>query len=133
MIPVAELKNENTEIENILKVLAALVGDAEMHSNSIFCELLERFHAKLNHHLKHEARSMYPELLANKDKEINKVAKHFLDNTHELERLLDKYVKHWCHKLGDKELDEFIRETTEVFTLVEKRIELEEKYLFPIM
>ena len=70
MIPIAELRNENIEIENLRKILAVLVGNAEMHTNSIFCELLERFQAKLNNHLKHEARSLYPDLLTNDDKEL---------------------------------------------------------------
>jgi len=133
MMPVAELKQENKEINDLRKVLAAVVKDSEMHTNSIFCELLERFQAKLNNHLKHEARSLYPELLSKKDRQVNQVAQHFLDNTHELERLMKQYVKHWCHKLEEKELQQFIRETEEVFHLVEERIKLEEKHLFPVL
>ena len=133
MIPVDELKKENKEIDDLRKVLIELVEIPDMHGNSIFCELLERFQAKLNNHLKHEARSLYPELLKSKDNDINNLAKRFLDNTHELERLLGKYVKHWCHKLHDAELEKFIKETEEVFHLVEVRIKLEEKHLFPAM
>ena len=133
MIPVNELKNENKEIDDLRKVLSELVEIPEMHGNSVFCELLERFQAKLNNHLKHEARSLYPELLSSKDNDVNNLAKRFLDNTHELERLLGKYVKHWCHKLQDAELEKFIKETEEVFHLVEERIKLEEKHLFPAM
>jgi predicted GIY-YIG superfamily endonuclease len=54
MIAVAELKQENRGINDLRNVLAVLVKDTAMHSNSIFCELLERFQARLNHHLKHE-------------------------------------------------------------------------------
>ena len=133
MIPVSELRDENRQINDLRQVLAALVEDKTMHENGIFCELLERFQAKLNLHLKHEARSLYPELLANKDNQVNQVARHFLDNTHELERLMNKYVKHWCHKLQDKELQQFINETEEVFHLVEERIKLEERHLFPVL
>ena len=133
MIPVAELKQENREINDLRKVLAAVVGDGEMHTNSIFCELLERFQAKLNLHLKHEARALYPDLLIRKDKSANQVASQFLSNTHELERLMNQYVRHWCHKLEEKELQQFIRETEEVFHLVEVRIKLEEEHLFPVI
>ena len=133
MIPIAELKQENREINDLRKVLSAVVGDGEMHTNSIFCELLERFQAKLNLHIKHEARSLYPELLCHKDKQINQVAGRFLSNTHELERLMNTYVKNWCHKLEERELQQFIHETEEVFHLVEERIKLEEKHLFPMI
>ena len=133
MIPVEELKNENKEIDDLRTVLQQLVEIPEMHGNAVFCELLERFQSRLDNHLKHEARSLYPELLRSKDNEVNKLAKRFLDNTHELERLLGKYVKHWCHQLQDRELEKFIKETEEVFHLVEERIKLEEKHLFPAM
>ena len=43
MIPVAELKQENKEINDLRNVLAVLVKDTAMHSNSIFCELLGVF------------------------------------------------------------------------------------------
>lgn len=104
-----------------------------MHSNSIFCELLERFQARLNHYLKHEARSLYPEPLSSEDKHVNQVARHFLDNTHELERLMNQYVKHWYHKLNASELSQFSRETEVVFHLVKVCIKLEEKHLFPVL
>lgn len=133
MIPVDELKNENKEINDLRKVLNELVEIPEMHANIVFCELLERFHQKLNNHLQHEAKSLYPELLGSHDNESYRLAVRFLDNTHELERLLGQYVKSWCHKLHDAERDTFIRETEEVFHLVEERIRLEEKHLFPAM
>jgi hypothetical protein len=64
---------------------------------------------------------------------VNQVARHVLDNTHEPERLMNQYVKHWCHELNASELSQFSRETGEVFHLVEQRIKLEEKHLFPVI
>ena len=59
MIPVSELRDENRQINDLRQVLAALVEDEAMHKNGIFCELLERFQAKLNlqplSHLNQEA------------------------------------------------------------------------------
>jgi hemerythrin-like domain-containing protein len=133
MIPVDQLKDENREIDDLRRVLAALVRDEKMHTNRSFCELLERFQARLNHHLKHEARALYPDLLRSRDSGANNVAKDFLENTRELERLMNKYVRHWCHKLEANELAAFIQETEEVFDLVADRIKLEEVHLFPAL
>ena len=46
---------------------------------------------------------------------------------------MNKYVRHWCHKLAKNELAAFIEETEEVFDLVEERIKLEEAHLFPVL
>jgi len=114
-------------------VLHSLVSDASLVSNNVFCELLERFQGRLDDHLKHEARSIYPELLNHDDTNVKQIAKSFLGNTHELERILSKYSKRWCHHINTKNHEEFSNETKEVFRLVNERIQLEEDHLFPVL
>ncbi|MDH5613219.1 MAG: hemerythrin domain-containing protein [Gammaproteobacteria bacterium] len=133
MIPVEELRNENDEIKDLSNVLSNLVSDPSLRTNTVFCELLQRFRDKLDIHLKHEARSIYPELLNHDDKKIKKIAKDFLSNTHELERILSKYVKRWCHHITTENHEEFESETMQVFRLVNERIQMEETYLFSIV
>lgn len=133
MVPVEELRYENNEIKELSDVLYGLVSNSSLRSNAIFCELLERFQNKLNEHLKHEARSIYPELLNHDDSNIKQVARSFLGNTHELERILSKYTKRWCHHINTKNHEEFENETKEVFRLVNERIQMEENHLFPVL
>ncbi|MCK5002167.1 MAG: hemerythrin domain-containing protein [Gammaproteobacteria bacterium] len=133
MIPVEELRKENDEIKDLSSVLSNLVSDQSLRTNAVFCELLERFRNKLDDHLKHEARSIYPELLNHDDKNIKQIAKDFLSNTHELERILSKYVKRWCHCINTDNHKEFENETMGVFRLINERIQMEEDHLFPIL
>ena len=133
MIPVEDLRKENDEIKDLSDVLSGLVSNQSLRTNSVFCELLQRFHTKLENHLKHEARSIYPELLSHEDTKIKQVAKDFLSNTHELERILSKYVKRWCHHINTENHAEFEKETMDVFRLVNERIDLEESHLFSIL
>ena len=133
MIPVEELRKENDEIKDLSDVLSGLISNSSLRSNDIFCELLERFQNKLDEHLKHEARSIYPELLNHDDTSIKQIAKSFLGNTHELERILKKYTKRWCHHINTKNHAEFEEETKTVFRLVNERIQMEEKHLFPVL
>ena len=133
MIPVEELRKENDEIKDLSNVLSNLVSDQSLRTNAVFCELLNRFREKLDEHLKHEARSIYPELLNHDDKNIKMVAKDFVSNTHELERILTKYVKRWCHCINTDNHEEFESETIEIFRLINDRIQMEEKHLFPIL
>ena len=133
MIEIEELRNENDEIKDLSDVLSCLISKQSLRTNAVFCELLQRFQTKLDSHLKHEARSIYPELLSHDDKNIKQVAKDFLANTHELERILSKYVKRWCNHINTENHEEFENETMEVFRLVNERIEMEEAYLFSVL
>lgn len=133
MIPVEELRSENDAIKDLSNVLSNLVTNHSLRTNSIFCELLQRFQDKLDAHLKHEARSIYPTLLNHDDKHIKQIANAFLSNTHELERILSKYVKRWCHQITTENHEEFEKETLDMFRLVNERIQMEESHLFPVL
>ena len=133
MIPVEDLRAENDKIEALIDVLINLVPNQKLRTNEIFCDLLQRFHEMLESHIKHEARSIYPELLSHDDKKIKQIAKAFLSNTHELERIMSKYIKRWCHYITTENHDEFEQETLEVFRLVKERIQMEETHLFSIV
>ena len=127
---VEELRFENNEIKELADVLADLISNSSMRTNSIFCELLRRFQEKLDSHLKHEARSLYADLLNHSDKNKNNIASAFLSNTRELERIKSKYVKRWCHDSNKDNQEEFEKETKEMFKLVNERIQMEESHLF---
>ena len=133
MSQIEELRNENDGIKDLSDVLSKLITSQSLRTNAVFCELMHRFQDKRDRHLKHEARSVYPKLLNHDDKKVKQVATDFLSNTHELERLLSKYVKRWCHQINTKNHEEFEQETMEMFRLVDERIEMEENHLFPVI
>lgn len=130
---IEELRNENDEINELSDVLSILISNHTMRTNRIFCELLKRFQDKLDNHLKHEARSIYPELLNHSDNSIKKVAKDFMSNTHELERIRSKYVKRWCNHINTDNHEEFETETKTIFRLINDRFQMEEAHLFNIL
>ena len=133
MFLVDELINENNEIKDLTDVLSNLVSSPTLSTNSVFCELLQRFQDKLDAHLKHEARSIYPGLLGSDNKIIKTSVENFLSNTHELERIMKEYVKRWCNQINTKNHEEFKNETMTVFRLVNERIQMEETHLFPFI
>jgi len=133
MLPVTELQTENREIEDLRVVLSVLIANSDLRNNAVFCELLDRFRRKLEGHLTHEARALYPEMLTHKDQDLNKVASKFVDNTHELERILTGYTKRWCKNYHSGDRDLFINETEEIFRLVDERLQMETKRLFPAL
>ena len=137
MVNIAEFRHENQELVDLCAILNVLVVNADLRSNSVFCELLERFSNRIKAHLDHEDRSIYAELLNHDDKNINKVANQFMNNTHQLRQILSSYIKRWCHHPGagsDTTGHEvFLKETQAIFHLVDERIKLESNKLFPVL
>ncbi len=134
MVPVAELREENNKIQDCCDVLKELIGNITLRNNSIVCELIESFGDKVNRHLKHECRDVYSELLTHEDENLNEVAKRFINNTYVLNKLFNDYMKHWKRKHNHlEEYDNLIKETSEIFKLVEERIALENHELFPLL
>ena len=133
MLPVAELVAENKEINDLREILSVLIAHSDLRNNTVFCELLDRFRKRLESHLNHESRALYPEMLSNRDHDLNQVAEKFVDNTHELERILTGYTKRWCKHYHSGDRDHFIHETQEIFRLVDERLHLETNRLFPAL
>ncbi len=135
MVNVAEFSKENQVLSNLIEVLDVLVANSDMRGNPVFCELLSKFSENIRDHLDHEDRAMYAELLSHKEKSINEVAGKFIDNTHQLRIILSSYVKRWCHATRGGDTtghEEFLKETREIFRLVNDRIDLEKSKLFPL-
>lgn len=127
-----ELQIENKEISDNIEVLYCLISHNELRGNPVFCNLLKGFSDSVNNHLKHEGRTAYKDLLSQSDKNANEVANQFLNNTSQLNKIMNDYAKHWCKAPHDFNTNEaFIEETKNIFRLVTERITLEEKKLFP--
>ena len=136
MVNIESLKQENESIDELRRVLSVLIEHQDLHTNKVFCDLLEQFKDLVQSHLDHEDREIYSELLNHKDKQVNDIAAQFLNNTHELRRLFEGYIKCWCHVGGCSSSDndsKFVRETQEIFHLIEMRISLENDRLFPAL
>lgn len=135
MINIVELQKENENIINLNTVLSILIDNAsDLRTNPIFCELLDRYSGDINAHLLHEDRAVYGDLLKHSDKKVNELASQFMSNTRELKRLLSNFAKRWCGaSMGDDSQEKFVAETREIFRLVEKRIDLENNKLFPVI
>lgn len=134
MIPVNEFREENQEIIELCQVLAVLLTDEKLVTNPIVCELFDRFRDKVAAHLLHQDRDAYGKLLRDRGNEASNLADAFLENTHELKKLVSKYNKKWCRNRPDaSSAGKFQQQTTEIFSLVNQRLVMEEEKLFPIL
>ena len=133
MVPVNEFREENKEISDLSAVLITLLTNESVITNPVVCELFDRFHGKLGAHLNHEDRTAYGELLRHRGKDAAKMASEFLENTHELRKIVSRYNRKWCNGKNAADLSTFMQETTDLFRLVDQRLKLEESKLFPIL
>ncbi len=132
MIPIEEFRAENREIKDLCTLLTASIEDYSLRQNSVVCELLDRFVARVKAHLIHEDRSIYGDLLKMHTPKARNVANHFLGNTQELKRIFNAFSRDWCRKPHpEKEHAKYIKETKEIFRLICDRIEFEENKIFP--
>jgi hypothetical protein len=129
-----ELKKENQEIADTIDVLAYLINHNELRSNPVFCKMLQQFSGAVHDHLKHEGRAAYKELLPQNDNGAHEVATRFMNNTSQLNKIMNEYAKHWCKAPHDFNTNEaFIDETKTIFRLVTDRMTLEQEKLFPYL
>lgn len=133
MIPVNEFREENQEISDLSAVLSTLLSNEAIVANPVVCELFDRFHGKLGAHLNHEDRSAYGDLLRHRGNGASKLASEFLENTHELRKIVTRYNRRWCKGKNATDMASFKQETTDLFGLVAQRLQLEETKLFPIL
>jgi len=133
MVPVNEFREENREISDLSAVLSTLLTNDKIVANPVVCELFDRFHGKLSAHLNHEDRSAYGDLLRHRGNGAVKIASEFLENTHELRKIVSRYNRKWCKGKNKADMALFTQETTDLFGLVEQRLQLEESKLFPIL
>ena len=81
-------------------------------------------------HLAEEDRDIYPELLTHSDPKLKNIAWNFIGGQQPLNKIFSNYSKKLNH--CQYEFDEtLIKETQEIMHLLCKRIESEQKILFP--
>ena len=95
-------------------------------------ELMEHY-GWVGDHLALEDDTLYKELLVHPDPELQRTARNFLSGSHELWHLFTDYMQHACKPDSkSKECEAFVKESQDIFEMLEKRIEFEESKFYPL-
>ena len=134
MIPLDTLKQQHEEIGELINVLSLLVPDERARKSRIVENLFSELAKMVGEHLMLEDATLYKELLVHQDSSIQRTARNFLSGSHELKRLFSDYMKYACRS-GSKQKDceAFVKETVEIFSLLEDRITMEEDRFYPLV
>ncbi|NCA69236.1 MAG: hemerythrin domain-containing protein [Sphingobacteriia bacterium] len=94
-------------------------------------ELLCDLGTRVRRHLAEEDRALYPSLLIHEDARVKSIAWGFISGEKPLRKAFDDYHRRWLKNCDFNFTEEFLRETHEMFEMVEKRVEREEQVLLP--
>lgn len=133
MINVTNLERQHVEVKELFKYIKSNINNIEKK------EILDKVVLNINTlagklivHMNSEDKFLYPRLLNNEDSKIKTMAKEYIDEMGDLHNKFKEYKNTFNTKnkiIENKDM--FIKETTRIITLLENRINKEDKKLYP--
>jgi len=135
MVSFSELHAQNHKITELSKVLLHIISERSLCDTDVTCDIFFDYTTKVKAHLDLEERELYRELLTHSDHDIQDTATKFLSGSADIKRVLKSYLKHWCRNknLRIKDHDKFVRESEDIFNLINDRISDEVENFYPII
>lgn len=133
MIDITNLKRQHDEVKKLFVDIKYNINNIEIKESldKIVFDI-NTLSGKLIVHMHSEDKFLYPRLLNNEDTKIKDLAKEYIDEMGDLHNKFKEYKSTFNTKKKIIEnKDTFIKETTKVITLLEDRINKEDKKLYP--
>lgn len=128
------LNVQNHQIQELSKVLGALIRERELCDTDIVTSLFRQYIGKVLEHIELNAKCIYTELLSDPDSRAQTLAARFMDGEQEIKKIFNDYVARYCKNgLLIKDHARFVKETDHMFKLVAKRIQAEFEELYPLV
>jgi hypothetical protein len=130
-----ELNEQNHKITELSKVLLHVITERSLCDTDVTCDIFFDYTTKVKAHLDQEERQLYSQLLTHNDSHVKETASKFLSGSAEIKHVLKTYLKHWCRNknLRIKDHDKFVKESTDIFNLVNDRITDEIENFYPMI
>ncbi len=133
MTPFDTLNVQNHEIQELSKVLGALIKERELCDTDIVTSLFRQYIGKVLEHIELNSRSIYTVLLSSPDSKVQAQVQRFMEGEQEIKKIFNGYVARYCKNgLLIKDHHAFLDETNHLFRLVLKRIQAEFEELYPL-
>jgi len=127
------LKRQHEEILKLVKAIESELEKEKLINNAFAVSLkLGELSGKLLFHLNSEDQYLYPSLLNNGTAAVKKIAQTFMQEMGNITQEFNNYKAKYLSATKIKENpEEFITKTRDIFKVLTKRIEKEEKELYP--
>ncbi|PJI07988.1 MULTISPECIES: hemerythrin domain-containing protein [Clostridium] len=129
------LKRQHTDIyENIKSLKNFINGNVSEENAAEIARDVSVLAGILKVHLQAEDKFLYPDLLNSDDKNINKVAKEYIDDMGSLGNEFEQYKNKYNtkNKVCENIVD-FKNNTHRIVNLIQNRLDKEDKYLYPLI
>jgi iron-sulfur cluster repair protein YtfE (RIC family) len=123
----AELLQMIEDLQSILTLEQLTIRPNAKTAYELLCDLGD----KVKQHLAEEDKGLYPSLLIHEDPKVKSIAWGFISGEKPLRKNFDDYHKRWLKHCDFNFTDDFLRETREIFDMLQYRIERENEILFP--
>ncbi len=123
----AELMQMVEDLRSILNPEQLKVRPNAKTAYQLLCDLSD----KVKQHLAEEDRGLYPSLLIHDDPRVKSIAWGFISGEKPLRKVFDDYYKKYLKHCDFDFTGDFLRETHDLFEVLEARIEREEQVLLP--
>ncbi len=135
MVSFKELNEQNHIISERAKIILYMIQDRTICDTEVTCDLFFDLLERVKSHLDVEERELYRNLLTHNDQKVKNTAENFLSGSAEIKRVFKQYTKRWCHnhKLRIKDHDRFVKETNEMFEMIQVRIISETEKFYPVV
>ncbi len=134
MVSFQEMYNQIHKISELSGVLSHLIEERSLCDTGVTCDLFFEYVEQVKEHLDEEEKSLYQPLLIHSENHVKNTATKFLSGSSEIKRVFKQYLRRWCKnkdlRIRDHEL--FLKETNEMFELVNKRLIDETEHLYPV-
>ncbi|WP_300381282.1 hemerythrin domain-containing protein [Clostridium sp.] len=133
MIDVTNLERQHDGVKKLFKDIKDNINNIEVKESLDKIVLdINTLAGKLIVHMNSEDKFLYPKLLNSEDTKIKSMAKEYIDEMGDLHNKFREYkgTFNTKNKIIENK-DTFIKETTKIITLLENRINKEDKKLYP--
>lgn len=135
MANIENLVRQHTDIMEMVSNIHKLMRESDLDKNaSDIAKYISLLAGKLTIHLNTEDKFLYPELLKSSDEKMRKMAQEYID---EMGHIFQEY-SHYKNEFNTRSKilnneEGFISKTKVVFDMVEKRMDKEDRCLYPII
>ena len=135
MVSFEELNKQNHKISERSKIILYMIQDRTICDTDVTCDLFFDLMDRVKKHMDIEERELYKDMLTHSDHSVKQVAENFLSGSAVIKRVYKQYMKRWCHNknLRIKNHEQFVKETEEIFDMIQMRIINETEKFYPVV
>lgn len=135
MLITDDYRRQHEEILELVSKLSSYLYEQKLKNNAQEArKILSKLSGALKVHLAMEDNSLYPRLLVSKDEKIKEVARQFIEEIGGIAPVFNNYLNKWPNPASiESNPEEFINETSELFSALRNRIDRENNILYPLI